>query len=86
MLESEQFYRTVRKRIETIAEQLAAERLGFDPQSHRRKDEETIRQWNKLRLEYTSHALNNLANVLAGLATMDLETGPESPAPPPHLL
>jgi hypothetical protein len=81
-MDADQLFRNTRAKILAIASQRAAEKLGLDLQARHRTDDETVRQWHRLRDQYVVHALDNLSDVLAGLSTMDLDDGHESPAPP----
>jgi hypothetical protein len=79
---NEQLFRTTHSKMMAIAGELAADRMGLDPGQI---DSDNMPQWLNLRDLYMHQAMENLATALAGLATMDLDVGPESPAPPPHL-
>jgi len=84
-MDADQLFRNTRAKILAIASQQAAEKLGIDLRARHRPDDEAVRRWHCLRDQYVAHAMDNLSDVLAGLSTMDLDDGHESPAPPPCL-
>jgi hypothetical protein len=83
-MDIDHLFQNIQSKILAIANQRAAERLGFDLHCHQ-LDDETVSRWTSLRDQYMAQAMNNLSSVLAGLSTMDLDDGHESPAPPVNL-